>query len=361
MTLSEPVGPATSKMEAYRAARASAAIFGRPEAGVIELTGRDRQGWLQGLLTNDVAALPAGSGCYAAWLTPQGRMVTDMRVLVFEAAVWLEVSAATAAALATRLDQLVFSEDVSIRDVSRTVSSIGLCGPSAHDALERAMSAVIGEPWQLPGAPWSEFQHWTLPALPGVEPAMENGGRDAGAIVHHSELGVPVFQLYGRPAAMALVERRLEADETPRLSRAELETLRIESGLPMFGVDMDETTIPLEAGIEERGISFRKGCYVGQEVIVRMTSRGQGRAARRLVGLLCESDGLPKRDTRLLAEGREVGYITSVTWSPRLDAVIALAYVHRDSSAPSTVIELAGSSGGSATVVGLPFEPSAAS
>jgi folate-binding protein YgfZ len=119
-----------------------------------------------------------------------------------------------------------------------------------------------------------------------------------------------------------------------------VEVTRVEAGRPEFGPDMDEHTIPLEAGIETRSISFTKGCYVGQEVIIRVLHRGQGRVARRLVGLLGTSaDGPLARGMRLEAGNKAIGSITSAVMSPRLGRPIALAYVHRDSAEPGTVLQ----------------------
>src|SRR5204863_3141881 len=117
---------------------------------------------------------------------------------------------------------------------------------------------------------------------------------------------------------------------------ATTEALRIEAGIPKFHRDMDEETIPLEAGIESRAISFTKGCYVGQEVIVRVLHRGHGRIARRLVGLTLEGDDVPQPGTKVQAAGREVGWMTSGVISPALHCPIALAYVQRDFIEPGT-------------------------
>jgi folate-binding protein YgfZ len=117
------------------------------------------------------------------------------------------------------------------------------------------------------------------------------------------------------------------------VGRDGLEVLRIESGIPQFGIDMDEDTIPLEAGIENRAISFTKGCYVGQEVIVRVLHRGHGRVAKKLVPLAVEVNdeaGLPPRGTAIVKGEREIGKLTSVAWSPTLAKGVALGYVHRD-------------------------------
>jgi folate-binding protein YgfZ len=130
------------------------------------------------------------------------------------------------------------------------------------------------------------------------------------------------------------------------------ETLRIETGVPRFGRDMDEETIPLEAGIESRAISFTKGCYVGQEVIIRVLHRGHGRVARKLVGLTIDGSDVPQPGTRIASGDREIGEVTSSTMSPALQRPIALGYVHRDFVEPGTNVTI-GTVG--AHVAPLPF------
>jgi folate-binding protein YgfZ len=130
------------------------------------------------------------------------------------------------------------------------------------------------------------------------------------------------------------------------------EALRIEAGVPVFGRDMDEDTIPLEAGIESRAISFSKGCYVGQEVIIRVMHRGHGRVARKLVGLALDGEVVPARGASIRAGDRDVGLVTSSTFSPALNRPIALGYAHRDFVAAGTVLAI---DGATATVTQLPF------
>ena len=145
--------------------------------------------------------------------------------------------------------------------------------------------------------------------------------------------------------------RRLEEHGVPSLDEATAESLRIEAGVPRFGRDMDQETIPLEAGIESRAISFSKGCYVGQEVIIRVLHRGHGRVARKLVGLLCDNGPVPASGAPVTVEGR-IGHVTSSAWSGALDRPVALAYLHRDFLAPGTPVSIDGQP---AVVHALPF------
>jgi folate-binding protein YgfZ len=119
---------------------------------------------------------------------------------------------------------------------------------------------------------------------------------------------------------------------------------------------MDEHTIPLEAGIEDRAISFTKGCYVGQELIVRVLHRGGGRVARHLVGLVLEGTIGPSGGDPIVIDGREIGTVTSAAASPTLDRHIALGYVHRDFVEPGTAVDIVrGGHRLRATVAVLPF------
>ena len=121
-------------------------------------------------------------------------------------------------------------------------------------------------------------------------------------------------------------------------TQATLEAARVEAAYPVYGIDMTSDTIPLEAGIEDRGISLTKGCYVGQEVIIRVLHRGHGRVARKLVLLQVEGE-VPPRDAKIFSADRDVGFITSPARSPRLGA-IALGYVHRDFVEPGTAVDV---------------------
>jgi folate-binding protein YgfZ len=251
-------------LEGYQAVHASGGVVRRTDRRVLAISGADRASWLQGLLTNDVASLAEGESRYAAYLTPQGRMITDMNVVSREGRLLLDVPANLAASLRERLDGLIFSEDAQVTDESGRLL--------VWTVIDGRLTDVIGE--FLP----SEFK-----SLP--------------------EIDLDTF-----------------------------EVIRIERGVPRFLADMDEDTLPLEAGIEDRAISFTKGCYVGQEIIVRVTTRGGGRVAKRLVRWHADDAAtiVPLHDARIFSAGRDVGRVTSAAFSPSLNKVVGLGYVHRD-------------------------------
>jgi folate-binding protein YgfZ len=144
----------------------------------------------------------------------------------------------------------------------------------------------------------------------------------------------------------------LTAAHVIALDEAGAETLRLEAGVPLFGRDMDEETIPLEAGIESQAISFTKGCYVGQEIIIRVLHRGHGRVARKLVGLTLDGDIAPANRATIRSGDRDVGIVTSAMMSPTLKRPIALGYVQRDFVEAGTKLTIAE---GMAIVTALPF------
>jgi folate-binding protein YgfZ len=321
----------------YTALDAGAGLIDRSNHGRILLTGADRRSYLQGLLTNDIAALTPGTGCYAALLTAQGRMIADMRVLELGDAVLLDVSPHVTETVRAHLERFVFSEDVEVRDVTSERAEIGIYGPRALNVVTRATNA------RLDHLPLFGNTSATFNAVPVV-------------IVRSDEAGVEGYDvIVDRSAADPLTRALTEAGAVPVDAEA-AEARRIEAGRPRFGQDMNEDTIPLEAGIEDRAISRTKGCYVGQEVIIRVLDRGHGRVAKRLVGLaFAPGVPVPAPATPIAAGDREIGRITSVTRSPALGRAIALGYVHRDFVSPGTEVTVGGTP---ATVASLPFRAS---
>ena len=300
-----------------------------PRAGraVVRASGADRASWLQGLLSNDVEALARGRGCYAAWLTPQGRMISDAVVLAEEDTMSVEVPAVLAETVYRQLDAAVFAEEVLLTDESAVWGMLGVHGSTAAEVIARVMVGA-GPPASRLTADdlleWPEFAHAPVGPL--------------GRLIRVDQYGAPGFVVRVPVDARDLWMSRLRlAGATPTAADA-LEFARIEAGRPEFLVDMDADTIPLEAGIEGRAISFTKGCYVGQEVIVRIVHRGGGRVARRLVGLRLDADTVPVARAAVRAPRGEIGRITSAAWSPRLRQPVAMAYVHRDFVEPGTAL-----------------------
>jgi folate-binding protein YgfZ len=325
--------------EAYAAARQHSASIDRSGRGRIVVSGRDRASYLQGLLTNDIVALTAGQGCYAAYLTAQGRMIADLDVYELGDVLLLTLAGDVKDGVLAKLDQFIFSEDVQLGDVTATFAQIAVVGPDAAGVVAAVMAGLPAD---------------ALRALPehGNARATWNGG--PAIVTRVSDTGEPGYDLFVEHAQAGALTAALAGAGTVVLDEATAEALRIEAGVPLFHRDMDEETLPLEAGIESRAISFNKGCYVGQEVVIRVLHRGHGRVVRKLVGLTFGADAghAPVPGAVIRSGERDAGHVTSSTVSPSLQRPIALAYVHRDFLEPGTKLTVAGAE---AVVTTLPF------
>ncbi len=321
----------------YRALHGEAVWADRSaRAARLDVRGPDAGEWLQGLLTQDVQGLRTGEGAYAAYLTPQGRMIADVRVFHRGDAFLLEAVASDRGTLLSRLDQFVIMEDVTIADVTERLCCLTVLGPAAAAVTSACTGVSLDALMALP-----EDGH--VPAsLPG------------GFIAASRNFGVPAFDLFVPAPDLATWRDTLDARITPA-SDLLLETARIEAGRPRFGVDMHEDTIPLEAGIEHRAVSLDKGCYVGQEVVIRILHRGQGRVARRLMWVehapYEQGSAGWQVGTSVHLGDKVVGSVSSACWSPARGGLLGIAMLHRDAAVAGTVVRIGDSD---ATVGQLP-------
>jgi tRNA-modifying protein YgfZ len=297
----------------YELLRGSAGLSDRSYRGKLLLTGAEAAEFLQGQLTNDIESLAPGSGCYAALLTHKGKLLADMRVLRGEDWIWLDTEAAALPALAKNVRMYSIGRDVQARDVSSERAILSLIGPAARDALD------VAPP---------EAEHSFVEGEHGLYVA--------------TDLGVDVI------CAAADADGLRAALGVDEVSPEAAEVLRVESGRPRLGVDMDGDTIPQEADLNERAVSFTKGCYVGQETVARLHYKGKPN--RHLRGL--RLSGPAASGDPIVLGDREVGRIGSVAESPRLGP-IALAIVRREASPGDTV--LVGEAAAPAELVELPF------
>jgi folate-binding protein YgfZ len=295
----------------YELLREDAGLVDRSDRAKLRLTGGEAAEFLQGQVTNDVEALAPGSGCYAALLNHKGKLRTDMRVLRGDEWLWIDAEAIGRRPLTHTVETYSLGRDVSFQDVTEEHSILSLVGPRARERLEQAPP---------------EDEHSFVEGEHGLYVA--------------TDVGVDVIC----PAAGADAVR--EALGVEPVDEAVAECLRVELGRPRLGLDMNAETMPQEAGINERAVSFEKGCYVGQETVARLHWRGKPN--RHLRGLRL-SEPAETGDPILLGE-RELGRVGSACVSPRLGP-IALAVVRREAAPGDTV--LVGDS--EAEVVELPF------
>ena len=307
----------------------------RSDNAQLRLWGREPVKMLHGLLTNDLLRASPGRGVYAAMLTPKGRMIAELRAFILARPGGTELLVdLPREALAGTVEHLrKFVPPMFARwEVAERSACLGVYGPRAGELLS------------LPELAEDEVAEVEL----GGAPVVAVGTRYAG--------GERGYDLFTSGEALPALRARIGAEE---IALEELDTLRIEAGRPRYGRELTGETIPTEAyestGMMERAISFSKGCYTGQEVIVRIAHRGH--VNRHLRGLRLGEAPLPAAGTPVfLADGtKQVGRITSATVSPLLGETIALGFVRRE-VAPGDAVRIGAADGSAARVAELPFE-----
>jgi len=333
----------------YAAIRHGAGAIDLSHRTMLRVTGNDRVKFLQGIISNDASVLAPGRGLYATILTSKGKMQTDLTVFALkDAAIWVDAEPEVAEKLLRLLIRYTIGTDAKIESLSGRYGLLGVYGPNAATTIESVLPGV-----RLPTA-----------AL-GVVECM---WRDHPAVVAESGYpGTPGYRILlpvdALPAAWSAVVGSDGGSPIKAVGLDALEAVRIEAGVPRFGSDMSEENFPPEARIEDRALSYTKGCYMGQETIARIKTYGH--VNRLLVGLLPDTDrpiahgtALYHSDvTSVLREHKEAGYVTSSIVSPALKRVIALGYVHRTLATPGTVVSVGQDTPIKATVTALPFVP----
>ncbi|MCB9830974.1 MAG: folate-binding protein YgfZ [Planctomycetes bacterium] len=319
-----------------RAARAGAALFDHSDRDLLRIRGVKALAMLQGQLTNDVARLGPGDGCYAAHLDPKGKMLGDLVVDVEATdSVLLELERGLGTEFARRFAPFAMLDDLVIEDLGRP-ARLMLVGPEAAASL-------VGH---LGRAELAD-----LPAHAALVVDWQGVPLRIGA---RAETGERAYLVAGDDATLARFARALIAGGVRPAGGEAWEILRIEAGTPRWGRDMDGRNLPPECGIPH-AISYSKGCYVGQETVARIRTYGQ--ANRGLRGLR-STEAMPPGTELETREGKAVGRVTSSAWSPQLEAPIALGYVHRDQlEAGSALIGRADERIFEVEVAELPFVP----
>jgi folate-binding protein YgfZ len=301
--------------------RTGAALLDRTHRGLVRATGKDRASWLHNLITNAVKTLEPGQGDYAFACDVQGRIQFDLNVLVTPEALLLDIDRAALADALKHLDRHLITEDVKLADVSVEWARLGVVGPRA---LEIARGLGVENFAALP-----DLAHAALP--------------DGAVLVRHPLLGpaTPAFELIVPAADAEAHWRRLTEAGAALIGFETFEALRIEAGIPALGSDLDAKVLPAETAQLERAVNFHKGCYLGQEVIERMRSRGA--LARRLTKfeIAAEAEAAFALPEALLQEDKEVGRLTSAARHPESGAWIGLGYLRTGVSAAGGAIRMA--------------------
>jgi folate-binding protein YgfZ len=322
----------------YRAVRDTVGLLDLSHRGLLQFTGPDRLSFLQGMLSNDLRALKTFDGQYATLLTQQGKVIADVRVLCAMNSFYLDFWEPLREKILAHLNRYLIADEVEIADRTEEYATLSLQGPKS----EALLRALVGNA----EVPQRAFGH-VMVQLEGA----------AICVVAASSTGEPGFDLIIPIADLEKIARRLSASGEQHSLRwigAEAqEILRVEAGIPLYGVDFTEDNLLLEVGLDH-AVSFSKGCYLGQEVVERIRSRGH--VNKKLSGLLLEAEEPAKAGSIIEANGKSVGTITSSVLSPRLNRPIALGYVSKEFWTPGAQVSVRSGAGESrATVAVLPF------
>jgi glycine cleavage system T protein len=317
----------------HRAVRAASGLFDFSFRAKFRLKGRDHARFLQRMVSNDVKKLAPGQGTYATLLNAQGHIVVDLRLYCAQDHFLADTDADLREKAIEGLRRYIVADQVEIEPLD--LYALAFQGPRARGLLEKTL-------------------HIDLPAMQEFDHFASNYAGFPIRVVHASSTGEDGFEVWvsaqGMEAVWGAACGQAPSYGTLACGYEALESLRIEAGIPRYGQELGEDVIPLEAELWN-ALSFNKGCYVGQEIVERARSRGH--VNWQLRGLIVNAPQPPGPGEKLVAEGREIGEVTSSCVSPMLGKTLALAYVRREVSEPGTKLTFA--SGVTAEVAALPF------
>ncbi len=308
----------------YDAVRQAVGVSDLSHRGKVRVTGDDRVKWLQSVISNDLLPLQPGQGRYSSFLTHKGKMLTYFRCYVQTDAVMLEdvgeIGDATHAALRKFL---LYGTKAKMENCAETWGLLLVSGPKAAQTVKSAF-----------GVDCSDLQ-------PVNFVTAQIGGHQA-LVIRTEETGEIDLEILLPAEAIAtawtsLMETGAHLGIKPVGSQAR-EALRMEAGIPKAGSELNEEIVPPEANLEGKAFSLNKGCYPGQEVVARMDTYGNVR--RKLVGLVLKDATVPPKGAKLFSGDREVGWMSSATFSPHQNAVLAFGFPLRDFSKPDTVLHV---------------------
>ena len=326
-----------SNRAAYSAVRdGGAGLIDLSARGRILVSGADAQMFLNGLITNDMKTLARNSWMPAAFANVQGRLIAVVRVLHREDGYLIDTEAATRDFVIKLLERFTLAGDFLVTDLSNEIATLSLQGRRAAEIIAAAF-----------GRESSEIGHNEASNL-------KLGDGPTVTIIRATNTGEDGYHFFVETADAQRLGDLLNATGVMQVDEEVAETLRIEAGIPRFGIDMDQTTVIPEINLEE-AVSDTKGCYLGQEIIVRIKHRGH--VAKKLTGIVFENEHQVEKDAKIFSlDDQEIGRLTSTTFSPRLNRRIALAYLKYDYLTPGTEVKvLAQGEQIAASVVELPF------
>jgi folate-binding protein YgfZ len=309
----------------YTACTDGVGLHDRSYRSLLRITGRDRLDWLHNFTTNVIRTLDVGDGVYAFATDLKGRILFDMNVLTGDDAILLDIEGRQIADAHKHLSRYIITEDVHISDVSDETSRLSLIGPRAAELL---VDLGLAGP---PATPLLQLRSLTLL------------GREITCF-KHDLLGKPAYDLLVPAAAEPEIRAHIlgHGCVTP-VGYTVADMLRIEAGIPWPVSEINADVLPAETGQSDRAVSNNKGCYLGQEIVERMRSRGS--VARHLVQIRFDDGEHPQPGVDLHSDDRVVGRVTSVCHSFKNKSRLALAYVRADHADPNMILHVETSGG----------------
>lgn len=320
----------TDLINEHAALTTSAGLVELEPRTLIELTGGDRAAFLHNFCTNDIRRLTPGSGCEIFITNVQGKTIGHGYVFCEAESLLLDTAPGQAETLIAALDRYLIREDAQLHDRGALWRELLLAGPRAADVLRD-----LG-----------------LEKIPSA--ALDHEAAEVQAIALRLRridwLGPETFELQIPTEAVQQVRDAMLAAGASACGAAAFDAVRIETGTPLFGRDISPANLPQEVDRDQQAISFTKGCYLGQETVARIDALGH--VNKLLRGVRFSGSAIPEIGSELTRDGKAIGTVTSATYSPRLQAPLALAYLRREASQPGTALEGAT---GPAEVVALPL------
>ncbi len=314
----------------FRAVVSGCGVHDLSSRAKISLTGGDRTRWLNGMVTNNIRDLGPGRGVYAFLLNPQGHILGDLYAYNRGESLLVDTDQSQVEKILAVFDKYIIMDDVEVANITDRIGAVGIAGPKSRETLRAAGFDVPElEALQFVEITW---QQTSVTVVRGDYPQVES------------------FELLLPPGDTERVSEALQKAGAKPVGTAALDLLRIAAGIPRYGVDIRERDLPQETE-QERALNFSKGCYVGQEIVERIRSRGQVR--RKFTGFEIEG-ALPAAGSKIQVDGKDVGEITSAASLPVAtgERRVALGYIRRESATPGKQVEAGGSA---ATVANLPF------
>ena len=314
----------------FAALRSTGGLYNLSERARFRLTGSDRVRWLNGMVTNNIRDLAVGSGIYAFLLNPQGHILGDLTAYNRGESLLVETGSDQAQKILATFDHYIIMDDVEVANVSASLTTVGVTGPEAETLLRAA--------------------GFEFPALQPLQSADVLWQQVPVSIVRGEHEIYPSYDLWIAPAQADSLLKALQSAGAVLVGQDALELYRVALGTPRYGRDIRERDLPQETE-QQRALNFNKGCYVGQEIVERIRSRGA--VHRKFTGFKL-SGPLPAPGSKIQVQAKDVGEITSSALipAPGGDQAVALGYIRREFGAAEKEIEIAGST---AKVSDLPF------